>query len=73
MRAAWTAAEILSAYEDDIASFSIVPGGGGDFELSIDGDLLYSKKATGQYPELSELKKIVVNAIDARVEATAQT
>ena len=50
-----------------------MPGGGGDFELSIDGDLLYSKKATGQYPELSELKKIVVNAIDARVEGTAQT
>ena len=50
-----------------------MPGAGGDFELSIDGELLYSKKATGEYPELSALKKLVVSAIDARVGATAQT
>jgi len=73
LRAAWTAVEILSAFEDDIASFDLVPGGGGDFELSIDGELLYSKQETGEYPELSALKQIVVNAIDARVDAAAQT
>ena len=73
MRAAWTAAEILTAYEDDIASFNLVPGTSGEFEFSIDGELLYSKKETGQYPEMSTLKKIVTKEIDARVGATAQT
>ena len=73
MRAAWTAAEILSAYEDDIASFDLVPGGSGEFEFSIDGELLYSKKETGAYPEMRTLKQIVAKAIDARAEATART
>ena len=73
MRAAWTAAEILTAYEDDIASFDLVPGIGGEFEFSIDGELLYSKKETGAYLEITTLKQIVPKAIDAQVEATAGT
>ena len=50
-----------------------MPGTSGEFELSIDGELLYSKKETGQYPEITMLKQIVTKAIDARVEATART
>jgi hypothetical protein len=30
----------------------------------VDGDLVYSKKATGRYPELSELKE----ALSSRLE-----
>ena len=51
MRAAWTAAEILTAFEDDIASFDLVPGTGGEFEFSIDGELLYSKKERARTPK----------------------
>jgi hypothetical protein len=30
----------------------------------IDGELVYSKKATGRYPELSELKEALAKRID---------
>jgi predicted Rdx family selenoprotein len=35
----------------------------------VDGRLAYSKRATGQYPELKELKQAVTDAIGARVSA----
>ncbi len=48
-----------------------MPGARGEFEFSIDGELLYSKKETGAYPEMRTLKQIIVKAIDAQVEAAA--
>ncbi len=71
MRAAWTAAELLTSYQGDTASFELIPGGAGEFELTIDGHSAYSKKATGRYPELNELKQTVVQAIEARAAAPA--
>ncbi len=29
----------------------MVPAGGGVFEVEFDGDLIYSKKKTGQFPD----------------------
>ena len=43
-----------------------MPGSGGEFELTINGKLAYSKKQTGQYPELGTLKQAVVEALAAR-------
>ena len=68
-RAVWTAAEILSEYQSDIEAFEFETGSGGDFEFFIDGALVYSKQATGEYPALGELKQAVVSAIDARGSA----
>lgn len=33
----------------------IVPSGGGVFEVTVDGDLVYSKKATGRHAEYDEV------------------
>ena len=38
----------------------IVPSSGGAFEVSLDGDLIYSKLKTGRFPEPEE----VTDAID---------
>jgi selenoprotein W-related protein len=65
-RATWTAAEILSGYQHDIESFTFEMGSGGDFEFSIDDDLIYSKRSTGEYPDVKALKQAVVDAIEAR-------
>ena len=65
-RAVWTAAEILGGYHEEIEHFDIEMGGGGDFEFSIDGKLVYSKRETGEYPDMKTLKQAVVEAIDAR-------
>jgi selenoprotein W-related protein len=35
----------------------IVPSGGGVFEVTVDGDLIYSKKATGRHAEPEEILK----------------
>ena len=70
-RAVWTAAELLSGFQEYIESFDLEMGGGGDFELSIDGELAYSKRATGEYPELKVLKQAVADAVDARAEAAS--
>jgi selenoprotein W-related protein len=65
-RAVWTAAEILGSYQEEVEHFDLEMGGGGDFEFSIDGKLAYSKRETGEYPEMKTLKQAVVEAIDAR-------
>jgi len=33
----------------------IVPGKGGVFEVTVDGDLIYSKKATGRHAKAGEV------------------
>ncbi len=68
-RAVWTAAEILGSFQEHIASFELEPGSGGDFEFSIDGEPVYSKRATGQYPELKTLTQAVAAAVDTRAGA----
>ena len=33
----------------------LIPGGGGVFDVSLDGKVLFSKKAVGRYPEPEEI------------------
>jgi selT/selW/selH-like putative selenoprotein len=40
----------------------IVPSRGGVFEVMVDGDVIHSKRATGEYPETED----VVAAVRAR-------
>ena len=68
-RAVWTAAEVLSNFQDDIESFKLEMGGSGDFELTVDGQLAYSKREAGRYPELKEVMTLVAAAIDVRAAA----
>ena len=44
-------------------------GSGGDFELTIDDRLVYSKRATGEYPDIRALKQAVADAIEAKPSA----
>ena len=37
--------------KQDVASLELVPAGGGLFEVTVDGELIYSKKATGEFPD----------------------
>ena len=47
-------------YGDGLEVADLVPSSGGAFEVSLDGDLIYSKLKTGSFPELKE----VTDAID---------
>lgn len=43
--------KLLTTYKQRIKDFTLIPGGGGCFELSVDGELLYSKLKTGKFPD----------------------
>jgi selenoprotein W-related protein len=43
--------KLLTTYKQQINEFKLIPGGGGCFEISINGDLIYSKLKTGKFPE----------------------
>lgn len=63
-RALWTAHELLHTFGEYIAELRLIPAGGGDFDVHLDGDLLFSRRQAGRYPEIAELK----DAIAARLE-----
>ena len=43
--------KLLSAYKQKIKQLTLIPVGGGAFELSLNGDLIYSKLKTGKFPD----------------------
>ena len=44
------ASQILTTFKQKVPSLELVPSGGGCFEVSANGELLYSKLETGQFP-----------------------
>jgi len=45
------ATKILTQYKQQLQGLELQPSGGGCFELAIDGELIYSKLETGQFPD----------------------
>jgi selenoprotein W-related protein len=41
----------LTEFKQKIQELRLIPSGGGCFEVSIDGKLVYSKLKTGQFPD----------------------
>lgn len=53
------AAQILTTHKRKIESLELVPSDGGRFELSLDGELVYSKLETGVFPNEREIVTLV--------------
>jgi len=53
------AQELLSTFQEEIAEVALCPGTGGVFEIRVDGELVWSKKLKGRFPDIKELKRIV--------------
>jgi len=64
LRAAWLAQELLSSFDTDLGEVALVPGTGGVFDIICDGELLYSRKAQGRFPEAREIKQLVRDRVD---------
>jgi len=45
--------------KQDISSLTLVPMGGGVFEVTVNGEKIYSKKQTGQFPDPAAILKAV--------------
>ena len=53
--------------KQDISSLTLVPASGGVFEISVNGEKIYSKKQTGEFPDPAA----IVKAVGARLKPTA--
>jgi len=54
---------LLKNFEADLASVRLVPSDGGRFEVSVEGELVYSKMRTGRHAEPGEIEKLVARRI----------
>ncbi len=59
LRAAWMAQELLSTFPEELGEVALVPATGGTFEIRVDDQVIWSRKAEGGFPEIKELKQRV--------------
>ena len=50
------AEQLLVAYKKDIVAFSLVPSDRGRFELTLNGELIFSKLKEGRFPDYGEVE-----------------
>ena len=50
--------DLLSTYQHVIESLTLVTGAKGIFDVEVDGEMLYSKHATGRHAEPGELLEL---------------
>lgn len=61
------ASRILSEYKMQVESLKLVPDRGGCFELSLNGDLIYSKLKTGEFPDEAKMIGTIGKQLKTRV------
>lgn len=64
LRSAWMAQELLTTFESEISELSLHPGGGGIFEVWVNGKRIWSRKEQQGFPEITVLKQLVRDEID---------
>jgi selenoprotein W-related protein len=69
LRASWMAQELLTTFSEEIGELALQPGTGGIFEVRValtgeqEGELVWSRKAQGRFPEMKELKQLLRDRI----------
>jgi selenoprotein W-related protein len=54
---------LLTAYKQQIRELKLIPASGGCFELTVNGDLVYSKLKTGTFPD----EQAMIDVVGARL------
>jgi selenoprotein W-related protein len=54
---------LANKYKQRLESITLVPAGDGEFDIELDGELVYSKLDTGVFPDHA----IITQAIDERL------
>ncbi|RMG49445.1 MAG: SelT/SelW/SelH family protein [Acidobacteria bacterium] len=55
--------KILSTLKQDLASLKLIPSKGGCFEVFVDGERIYSKLETGEFPDEQEMLNQIVRRV----------
>jgi selenoprotein W-related protein len=64
LRAGWLAQELLTTFAEEVGSVMLTPDAtGGVFEVRLDGQMIWSRKERGRFPESKELKQLVRDRI----------
>ena len=50
---------MLVKYSERIENFTLIPGQGGVFEIAVDGQVQFSKKERGRFPEDEEVFALI--------------
>lgn len=56
---------LLDRFEEYIDEFTLKTSDGGRFEITVDGEVVFSKLATGRFPEEDELVRLVGERLGA--------
>ena len=56
--------ELLKGYEHMIESVALIPSDGGRFEVSVNGQLIYSKLQTKRHVEAGEVVKLIHKMVE---------
>ena len=66
LRAAWLAQELLTTFQDELQEVAIQPvkDPAGTFEVRLNSQLLFARKAEGRFPETKEIKQLVRDVIN---------
>jgi selenoprotein W-related protein len=51
--------DLLRELEPYVSSWELIPSDGGRFEVSVDGELVYSKLETGRHTDSDELRPLI--------------
>ena len=63
LRAAWLAQELLSTFETELGEVALVPGSGGIFEVTLDGETVATNRETKRMPDAAEVKRLLWDRI----------
>lgn len=58
------AEELLKDYEHVIEAVTLIPSDGGRFEVSVNGQTIYSKMETKRHAEAGEIVSIISKMVD---------
>jgi selenoprotein W-related protein len=56
--------KILSTFKQRVKDMKLIPGKGGCFELTADGDLVYSKLKTQEFPD----EQSIINLLERKMK-----
>ena len=57
------AQELLATFAEELGSVTLTPDvTGGVFEIRLDGEMIWSRKDKGRFPEIKEIKRLVRTA-----------
>jgi selenoprotein W-related protein len=58
------AEQVLKDYEHVIETMTLIPSDGGRFEVSVNGELIFSKVQERRHPETGEVLGIISKMVD---------